>query len=196
MLLLLTYRSPVLWLLPIISAGVALTASEAIIYLLTQHANLTVNGQSGGILVVLVIGASTDYALLLVARYRRELRRHEDRHQAMAVALRRAGPAIIASGLTVITGMLCLLAAESNDISGLGPVAAVGVAVGLTAMITLLPALLVVFGRWIFWPVKPRYGSAEPTTRGIWARVGKAISRRPRAVWLVTAILLGVCSLG
>ena len=195
-LLLLTYRSPVLWLLPIISAGVALTAAEAIIYLLTQHANLTVNGQSGGILVVLVIGASTDYALLLVARYREELRRHEDRHQAMAVALRRAGPAIIASGLTVITGMLCLLAAESNDISGLGPVAAVGVAIGLIAMITLLPALLVIFGRWMFWPVKPRYGSAEPTTRGIWARVGKAISRRPRAVWLVTAILLAACSLG
>ena len=189
-LLLLTYRSPVLWLLPIISAGVALTVAEAIIYLLTQHVNLTVNGQSGGILVVLVIGASTDYALLLVARYREELRRHEDRHQAMAVALRRAGPAIIASGLTVITGMLCLLAAESNDISGLGPVAAIGVAIGLTAMITLLPALLVIFGRWMFWPVRPRYGSAEPTTRGIWARVGKAISRRPRAVWLVTAILL------
>ncbi len=158
-LLLLTYRSPVLWLLPIISAGVALTVSEAVIYLLVQHANLTVNGQSGGILVVLVIGASTDYALLLVARYREELRRHSDRHQAMAIALRRAGPAIIASGLTVVTGMLCLLAAESNDISGLGPVAAIGVGVGLIAMITLLPALLVVCGRWIFWPVKPRYGS-------------------------------------
>ena len=138
-LLLLTYRSPVLWLLPIISAGVALTVSEAVIYLLVQHANLTVNGQSGGILVVLVLGASTDYALLLVARYREELRRHQDRHQAMAVALRRAGPAIIASGLTVIIGMLCLMAAESNDISGLGPVAAIGVGVGLIAMITLLP---------------------------------------------------------
>ena len=103
--------------LPIISAGVALTVSEAVIYLLVQHANLTVNGQSGGILVVLVIGASTDYALLLVARYREELGRHSDRHQAMAIALRRAGPAIIASGLTVVAGMLCLLAAESNDIS-------------------------------------------------------------------------------
>ena len=195
-LLLLTYRSPVLWLLPIISAGVALASSEAIIYLLTQHANLTVNGQSGGILVVLVIGASTDYALLLVARYREELRRHEDRHQAMAVALHRAGPAIIASGLTVITGMLCLLAAESNDISGLGPVAAVGVAVGLIAMITLLPALLVIFGRWMFWPVRPRYGSAEPTSRGVWARVGNAISRSPRVVWVVTALLLAAGSLG
>ena len=126
-LLLLTYRSPVLWLLPIISAGVALTVAEAVIYLLTKH-GLTVNGQSGGILVVLVLGASTDYALLLVARYREELRRHEDRHEAMAVALRRAGPAIIASAATVIAGMLCLLVAESADISGLGPVAAIGIA--------------------------------------------------------------------
>ncbi len=195
-LLLLTYRSPVLWLLPIISAGVALTVAEAVIYLLTQHANLTVNGQSGGILVVLVLGASTDYALLLVARYREELRRHEDRHQAMAIALRRAGPAIIASGLTVITGMLCLMAAESNDISGLGPVAAIGVGVGLISMITLLPALLVVCGRWVFWPIKPKYGSPEPTTRGIWARVGKAIAPRPRLVWGVTAILLAVFWVG
>jgi len=189
-LLLLTYRSPVLWLLPIISAGVALTVAQAVIYLLTQHANLTVNGQSGGILVVLVLGASTDYALLLVARYREELRRHQDRHQAMAVALRRAGPAIIASGLTVIVGMLCLMAAESNDISGLGPVAAIGVGIGLIAMITLLPALLVVCGRWVFWPVKPRYGSPEPTSRGVWARVGNAIGRNPRGVWLVTAVVL------
>ena len=195
-LLLLTYRSPVLWLLPILSAGVALIVAEAVIYLLTQHANLTVNGQSGGILVVLVIGASTDYALLLIARYREELRRHADRHQAMAVALRRAGPAIIASGLTVVAGMLCLLAAESNDISGLGPVAAIGIAVGLIAMITLLPAILVIFGRWIFWPARPGYGSAEPSTRGVWSRVGQAISRRPRAVWLMTAILLAAGTAG
>jgi RND superfamily putative drug exporter len=195
-LLLLTYRSPVLWLLPILSAGVALTVAQAVIYLLTQHANLTVNGQSEGILVVLVIGASTDYALLLIARYREELRRHADRHQAMAVALRRAGPAIIASGLTVVAGMLCLLAAESNDISGLGPVAAIGIGVGLVTMITLLPALLVVFGRWIFWPVKPGYGSAEPTSRGVWSRIGQAIDRRPRTVWMVTALLLAIGTLG
>jgi RND superfamily putative drug exporter len=195
-LLLLTYRSPILWLLPILSAGVALTVAQAVIYLLTQHANLTVNGQSEGILVVLVIGASTDYALLLIARYREELRRHTDRHEAMAVALRRAGPAIIASGLTVVAGMLCLLAAESNDISGLGPVAAVGIAVGLIAMITLLPAVLVIFGRWIFWPVRPGYGTPEPTSRGIWSRVGRGISRRPRMVWVVTALLLAAGTAG
>jgi putative drug exporter of the RND superfamily len=194
-LLLLTYRSPVLWLLPIMSAGVALTAAEAVIYLLTRH-GLTVNGQSAGILVVLVLGASTDYALLLIARYREELRRHEDRHEAMAEALRRAGPAIMASAATVIAGMLCLLVADSADISGLGPVAAIGIAVGLLAVITLLPALLVIVGRWIFWPVKPRYGTAEPTASGAWARTGRAIASRPRVVWVVTAVLLGCAALG
>ena len=195
-LLLLTYRSPILWLLPIISAGVALTTAEAFIYLLIQHAGLVVNGQSAGILVVLVLGASTDYALLLVARYREELRRHEDRHEAMAIAMRRAGPAIIASGLTVIAGMLCLLAADSADISGLGPVAAIGIAVGLLAMVTLLPALLVITGRWVFWPYKPRYGSADPTSRGPWARIGQRIAGHPRSIWIGTALILAVFSLG
>ncbi|HTT50175.1 MAG TPA: MMPL family transporter [Streptosporangiaceae bacterium] len=195
-LLLLTYRSPILWLLPIISAGVALTTAEAFIYLLIEHAGLVVNGQSAGILVVLVLGASTDYALLLVARYREELRRHEDRHLAMAIAMRRAGPAIIASGLTVIAGMLCLLAADSADISGLGPVAAIGIAVGLLAMITLLPALLVITGRWVFWPLKPRYGSADPTSRGPWARIGQRIAGRPRAIWIVTSVILAAFAFG
>jgi uncharacterized membrane protein YdfJ with MMPL/SSD domain len=194
-LLLITYRSPVLWLMPIISAGVSLTVAQAVIYLLTKH-GLVVNGQSGGILVVLVLGASTDYALLLVARYREELRRHEDRHEAMAVALRRAGPAIIASAGTVIVGMLCLLVAESADISGLGPVAAIGIAVGLLAMITLLPALLVITGRWVFWPLRPRYGSDEPTTRGFWAGVGRRMAVRPRTVWVTTAVLLACAWLG
>src|SRR5215831_18884540 len=149
-LLLLTYRSPVLWILPIVSAGVALTVAETVIYLLTKH-GLTVNGQSGGILVVLVLGASTDY---------------------------------------------CLLLAESADISGLGPVAAIGIAVGLLAMITLLPALLVIVGRWIFWPVRPKYGSDEPTTRGFWASVGRRIAVRPRTVWVTTAVLLACAWLG
>ncbi len=195
-LLLLTYRSPILWLLPIMSAGVSLIAAEAVIYELVVHEGLVVNGQTAGILVVLVLGASTDYALLLIARYREELRRHEDRHEAMAVAMRRAGPAIFASGLTVIAAMLCLLAADSADISGLGPVAAIGVGVGLLSMITLLPALLVITGRWVFWPLRPRYGSEDPTSRGPWARVGSRIARHPRRVWIVTAVLLAVATLG
>ena len=120
-ILLLTYRSPVLWFLPVLSAGIALTTAEAIIYLFATHAGLVVNAESAGILTVLVFGAGTDYALLLVARYREELRRHADRHEAMAVALRRAGPAIVASASTVIAGLLCLLAAETNSTKGLGP---------------------------------------------------------------------------
>jgi RND superfamily putative drug exporter len=195
-ILLLTYRSPVLWLLPVLSAGVALTVSQAVVYLLAEHAGLVVNGQSAGILTVLVFGAGTDYALLLVARYREELRRHADRHEAMAVALHRAGPALLASAATVIVGMLCLLAAETNSTSSLGPVAAVGVSLALVVMVTLLPALLVTCGRWLFWPVKPGYGSVEPTTRGLWARVGNRIARRPRVVWVTTALVLGALSLG
>jgi RND superfamily putative drug exporter len=195
-LLLITYRSPVLWLLPVISAGVALTSAEALIYLLAAHAGLTVNAQSAGILDVLVFGAGTDYALLLTARYREELRRHSDRHEAMAVALRRAGPAIIASGGTVILSLLTLALAELNSTKGLGPVLAIGVAVALLAMVTLLPALLVITGRWVFWPARPDYGSAEPATRGFWARIGRRISVRPRTVWIVTALILGVMAIG
>src|SRR5690242_3095742 len=195
-ILLITYRSPMLWLLPVISAGVALVVAQALIYLLAAHAGLVVNGQSAGILTVLVFGAGTDYALLLVARYREELRRHQDRHKAMAVALHRAGPAIVASASTVIAGMGCLLAADSADISGLGPVAAIGIAVGLLAMITLLPALLVISGRWMFWPRRPAFGSPEPASGGVWGRVGRRIARQPRGVWVVTVILLGASVAG
>ncbi len=195
-LLLLTYRSPVLWLLPVISAGIALTTSQAVIYLLAAHAGLTVNAQSAGILDVLVFGAGTDYALLLTARYREELRRHENRHAAMAVALRRAGPAIVASGATVIISLLTLSLADLNSTASLGPVLAIGVAVALASMMTLLPALLVITGRWVFWPAKPTYGSVEPTTRGLWARIGNRIAVRPRVVWVATAVILGAMALG
>jgi RND superfamily putative drug exporter len=195
LILLITYRSPVLWLLPVIAAGVSLATAQGIIYLLAKH-GLTVNAQSAGILDVLVFGAGTDYALLLTARYREELRRHDDRHAAMAVALRRAGPAVVASGGTVILSLLTLALAELNSTASLGPVLAIGVAVALLAMMTLLPTLLVITGRWVFWPVKPTYGSAEPTTRGFWARVGRGIAVRPRVVWISTVIVLGAMTAG
>ncbi|MGO4341448.1 MMPL family transporter [Pedococcus sp. 2YAF34] len=195
-ILLLTYRSPLLWLIPVVSAGTALFVAQAVIYFLAKDDTLTVNAQSSGILTVIVFGAGTDYALLLVARYREELRRHEDRHEAMAFALHRAGPAILASGATVIAGMLCLLVATMNSTKGLGPVAAIGVAVGLLVMLTLLPALLVVFGRWMFWPVRPTYGSVDHTRDGVWARIGRRIARAPRRTWVVTSLLLAIASLG
>ena len=195
-ILLLTYRSPILWLLPIICAVVANTTATGLVYLLAKNAGLTVNGQSQAILSILVIGAGTDYALLLVARYREELRRHEDRHEAMAFALHRAAPAILASAATVAVGMLCLSFADLNSTAGLGPVNAIGVAVTFLVMVTLLPALLVICGRWVFWPMRPSFGSPEPTSDGWWARVGRSISNRPRRVWVTTTGLLLLACLG
>jgi RND superfamily putative drug exporter len=193
--LLVTYRSPILWLLPVFSAAAALLAAQGFVYLLAKN-GLTVNAQSAGILTVLVFGAGTDYALLLVARYREELRRHEDRHEAMALALHRSGPAIVASASTVALGMLCLYFAEMNSTKGLGPVLAIGVAFALAAMLSLLPALLVICGRWVFWPKRPTYGSAEPTAAGMWARTGGRIANRPRIVWIGTAAALVVMAIG
>src|SRR5262252_687439 len=195
-ILLFTYRSPVLWLLPVISSVVALIAAEAVVYLLAAHAGLTVNEESGSILAVLVFGASTDYALLIVARYREELRRHDRRHPAMAEALVRAGPAIIASGSTVIIALLMLSFAQLGSTKGMGPVLAIGIGVGMLSMLTLLPALLVIFPRGVFWPYRPTYGSSEPTTRGFWARVGWGIAPRARLVWVTTAVILGILALG
>ena len=196
LILLFTYRSPTLWLLPIICAFVANTMAGGVVYLMAKYAGLVVNDQSQYILSILVIGAGTDYALLLVARYREELRRHEDRHEAMAFALHRAAPAIIASAATVVVGLMCLSFADLNSTASLGPVLAVGVAVTLLVMVTLLPALLVILGRWIFWPVRPSFGSAEPTQTGLWARVGNKIRVRPRQVWVGTAVLLAIACLG
>ena len=196
LILLFTYRSPILWVLPIFSAIVGLFTSQALIYFLAKYADLTVNGQSYAILTILVIGAGTDYALLLVARYREELRRHEDRHEAMGFALHRAAPALLASAATVALGMLCLLFAEMNSTAGLGPVAAIGISVTFVVMVTLLPALLVIAGRWVFWPRRPAFGSPEPTQTGFWAKVGRWIVPRPRRVWVLTSVVLAIACLG
>ena len=158
---------------------------------------MTVNGQSSSILSILVLGAGTDYALLLVARYREELRRSTDRHAAMALALRTAGPAIFASGLTVVAALLCLMLADVNGTSGLGPIGALGIAVAMIAMLTLLPALLLIFGRRAFWPFIPRVGdSGADETRGRWRSIGECVARRPRTVTIGVTTLLLAMSLG
>jgi RND superfamily putative drug exporter len=194
-ILLLTYRSPVLWLLPIVCVGAALMLAQALVDVLARHAGLTVNGQSASILTVLVFGAGTDYALLLTARYREELRRHPDRRDAMAAALRRALPAIVASAATVMAAMLCLMVARTASTRGMGPVAAIAVGCALISVVTLLPALLVVLGRWVFWPVIPLSGTVDPAARGPWAVLGARLARRPRAAWLATvAVLAGLAS--
>jgi putative drug exporter of the RND superfamily len=197
-LLVLIYRSPIFWLLPLLAVAFAEFTVRGLGYLLASN-GVVVNGQTAGILLVLVFGAGTDYALLLVARYREELRRHQDRHESMRLALRRAGPAILASGVTNICALLVLTLAEVNGTAGLGPVGAMGVGVAMVAMLTVLPALLVIAGRRAFWPFIPRYQEGEvevPEERGRWRKLGDGIATRPRPVWIGTLVGLLVLSLG
>ncbi|MET9536590.1 MMPL family transporter [Streptomyces sp. NPDC006553] len=196
-LLIVIYRSPFLWLVPLAVAGVADFLSMAVTYALHQGFDISVSGQSTGVMTILVFGAGTDYALLLVSRYREELRRVPRPYDAMAAALRGCGPAVLASSGTVALGMLCLLAADMNSSRGMGPTAAVGVLCALIAMMTLLPALLVVLGRRVFWPLIPAYGS-EPKAarRSLFAAMGSSAGRRPLAVLLAGAAALAALALG
>ena len=189
-LLIIIYRSPIFWVIPFFTVVLAESAARGFGYLIAE-AGVVVNGQSGGILPVLVFGAGTDYALLLVSRYREELRRHENKHDAMRIALRSAGPAIFASGLTVIAALLTLSLAEVNGTAGLGPIGAMGVALAMISMLTMLPALLTICGRNWFWPGIPHVGeTGVDETHGTWRRVGDRIDRRPRAVWVAGTVLL------
>ncbi|MFC7825776.1 MMPL family transporter [Streptomyces sp. NPDC057362] len=196
LLLILTYRSPTLWLVPLIAVSSGAVLAMAAVYLLANDFGLTVSTQSGSIMTVLIFGAGTDYALLLVSRYREELRRYADPHDAMAAALRGSGPAILASAGTVVGGLLCLLAADLNSNRGLGPVGAVGILASLLAMLTLFPAILTVLGRKVFWPFVPEVGALGSETRGVWSRVGQFVSRRTVAAGGGVLVLLGVLSLG
>jgi putative drug exporter of the RND superfamily len=199
-LLLLTYRSPVLWMVPLLTVFLASQVASGVVYLLAQHAGLLVNGLSAYILMILAVGVGTDYALLLIARYREELHRHEDRHDAMRIAVRHSLPALAASAATVGVATLCLVFGSMNSTQGLGPVVTIGVAVVFLAMTSLLPALLVVLGRWAFWPFVPRhapgYDAGAEKDHGVWARVAQVVGRRPRTVWAASLGVLAVLALG
>ncbi|MGK5441616.1 MMPL family transporter [Micromonospora sp. URMC 105] len=196
-ILLIVYRSPVLWIFPLLAAGLSYALAAVFVYYLAKHDVIQLNGQAQGILTVLVFGAGTDYALLLIARYREELHRHERPWDAMKTAWRGAAPAIIASGATVIVSLLCLLLSSLNSNRALGPVSAVGIAATLLVMLTFLPALLLLGGRWAFWPRRPRVDQADPQTEhGIWSRVARFVARHARPVWLATAAGLALLTLG
>jgi RND superfamily putative drug exporter len=198
-LLILIYRSPIFWMIPFFTVLLAESSARGFGYLLAE-AGVTINGQSGGILPVLVFGAGTDYALLLVSRYREELRRHEDKHDAMRVALQTAGPAILASGLTVIVALLTLSLAEVNGTAGLGPIGAMGVGLAMISMLTMLPALLVICGRRAFWSpfdTIPHVGDqGTDETHGLWRRIGERVMASPRRVWVTGTIFLLVLAAG
>jgi RND superfamily putative drug exporter len=177
--------------------------ANGVVYLLAKAGVLTVSGDAQGILDVLVLGAGTDYALLVAARFREELPRQPDRYAAMRVAWRAAVPPILASGATVIFALLCLLISGLPATRGLGPITAIGIVCALGSMLVLLPAVLVLLGRSAFWPFRPAVPGAanEPTRapaeeRGPWWRIARGVGRRPRLVWVVTVLFLAGLGLG
>ncbi|MGH3763175.1 MMPL family transporter [Actinophytocola sp.] len=189
-ILVVVYRSPVLPIIVLLSAVFALGAASYVVYRLAEDGTLTLNGQSQGILFILVFGAATDYALLLVSRYREILRDTEDRYTAITAAWRATVAPITASAGTVVLGLLCLLFSDLNSNQGLGPVAAIGIAGALLSVMTFLPAALVLLGRSAFWPFRPEYGTAKPEHAGLWGRVARIVGARPRVVWIVTTLVL------
>ncbi|MFB2585002.1 MMPL family transporter [Herbiconiux liukaitaii] len=199
-LLIVTYRSPVLWIVPLAVVGLADGLARVVVTSLAEPLGITVDASIGGILSVLVFGAGTNYALLLVARYREELTREENRHRAMLTAVTSAGPAIAASGGTVALSLLTLLFAELAGNRALGVACAVGVVIAILFALLVLPAALVVCGRGLFWPFVPRVHPAEshhatqkPT---FWTRLGEGVRRRPAIVAIVATLGIGVLALG
>jgi putative drug exporter of the RND superfamily len=194
-ILLLVYRSPVLWLLPLITATGAVELARAAAHGLAA-AGFTVSYLSSAIVIVLVFGAASDYALLLVHRYREELRHHAACEQAMAAALRAVAPTLAASAATVAGAMLCLLAAQSASLHGLGPIGAAAIVSALLAETTLLPALLLILGRAAFWPRTPVPGAPGAEASRVWASAGARVARRPATVTLATVLILGLACAG
>jgi putative drug exporter of the RND superfamily len=190
------YRSPILPLVVLGVAGTGLGMANGLAYLLAHAGVYTITGQVQGILDVLVLGAGTDYALLLASRFREELRRNADSYQAMRAAWRASVEPIAASGGTVILALLCLLVSGLPATRSLGPVAAIGIGFAVLSMLVLLPAILVLLGRVAFWPFRPAFGSTPAESRGGWSRVAQWVGRRPRAVWGVTLIVMLGLGLG
>jgi len=189
-ILIVVYRSPILWIIPLLSALFALTLAGGIVYLLAKNDIIDVDGQSQGILSILVIGAATDYALLLIARYREELHHYENRFDAMRAAYKGVWEPILASGSTVAISLLILLFSQLSNTAGLGPVGAIGIVSAMFTILTLLPAFLLIFGRWIFWPRKPLHDGDDHNMSGLWSKVGLSVERNPRKAWVVTGSVL------
>ncbi|MCS5723165.1 MMPL family transporter [Herbiconiux sp. CPCC 203407] len=200
-LLIVTYRSPVLWIVPLAVVGIADGLARVVVTSLADPLGITIDASIGGILSVLVFGAGTNYALLLVARYREELTRQESRNRAMLTAVTSAGPAIAASGGTVALSLLTLLFAELAGNRALGVACAIGVAIAILFALLVLPAALVVCGRGLFWPFVPRVHGAEghhhaAAKPGFWTRLGEGVRRRPAVVAIVATLGIGVLAVG
>ena len=198
LLLIITYRSPVLWLVPLTVVGIADRLSAIVATNVLQLTGVAWDESTVGILSVLVFGAGTDYALLLISRYRDELKREESRHLAMARAVARTAEAVASSAVTVVLGLLTLLLSAIPTTRGLGLACAVGIVVAASFALVVLPAALVLFGRWVFWPRVPHVGDTVlvDSERSLWHRVGDAVARRPRTFVVGTVVVLAALASG
>lgn len=193
LILLVVYRSPILPILVLFSSVSALAAAVVAVYEMAKLEWIVLNAQAQGILFILVVGAATDYGLLLVSRYRDELRQEPSAVRALLRAWRGVLAPIAASASTVVAGLLCLLISDLNSNKALGPVAAVGIAGAVLASLTFLPALLALIGRPAFWPAVPRAGMLAPgeaPSHGVWSRLARLVSRRPRLLWAASLLVL------
>ncbi|CAH0190179.1 MULTISPECIES: MMPL family transporter [unclassified Microbacterium] len=195
-ILILVYRSLLLPVVVLSTSLFALCVALLVVWWLAKWEILLLSGQTQGILFILVIGAATDYSLLFVSRFREELRSTKDKGAAIISAWKGSLEPIAASGGTVIAGLLCLLLSDLKSNSTLGPVASIGIVFAMLSALTLLPALLFVFGRAAFWPRRPKFEPDIVTAErgmagtGLWARLAGAIGRRPRLIWIVTSLVL------
>ncbi|MFB7614788.1 MMPL family transporter [Kitasatospora sp. NPDC056181] len=189
LILLVVYRAVLLPLLVIIGAVLALGIACALVYLLADHGLVRVDGQVQGLLSILVIGAATDYGLLLSARFREELHLHGDRFAAMRTAWRQSVEPIAASGATVALGLLVLLLSDLTNNRALGPVGAIGIGCAVLSALTFLPAVLALFGRAAYWPARPAADGRAPV-HAVWQRVASLVGRRPRATWAASLAVL------
>ncbi|MGW0987254.1 MMPL family transporter [Streptomyces sp. NPDC002486] len=194
LILLLVYRSVLLPFLIILGSVFALGLACAVVYALADRDVVRVDGQVQGILSILVIGAATDYALLLAARFREELALREDRSAAAVAAVRRSFGAITASAATVALGLLALLASDLTNNRALGPVGAVGIGCAVLVTLTFLPAALALLGRTAYWPSRPKAPEESAEGSGVWRRIARTVDGRPRRTWVVTALVLAVCA--
>ncbi|MGW0931224.1 MMPL family transporter [Streptomyces sp. NPDC002644] len=194
LILLLVYRSVLLPFLIILGSVFALGVACAVVYALADRDVLRVDGQVQGILSILVIGAATDYALLLAARFREELALRGDRFAAAAAAVRRSFGAITASAATVALGLLALLASDLTNNRALGPVGAIGIACAVLTTLTFLPAALALMGRTAYWPSRPKPPEETAEGSGVWRRVARTVDGKPRRTWVVTALVLTACA--
>lgn len=196
LLLIATYRSPVLWLVPLLVIGFADRVASSVGTAVASLTGLSFDGSTAGITSVLVFGAGTNYALLLISRYRQELRRHDDHRAALRRAVRMAGPAIVASNATVVLALLTLIFAATPSTRSLGALAACGLLVAAVSVLVLLPPLLALCGRKLFWPFVPRSDDAEKPDTGVWHAIGQRVARRPAVVASVTITVLAVLATG